>query len=125
MTISDDQPDIDPLSPEAMSPPGTRLFLCPPSLRGCHETAPQPDPAHLPTQPPPRALETAFPKGPSMTDHSILRQRIADEVDKKLTDLELPTLLDRFRNDEIRESTGTELAPLILAAIRRATTQED
>ncbi|ERF59098.1 hypothetical protein RFH55_08975 [Cutibacterium avidum] len=60
-----------------------------------------------------------------MTDHSILRQRIADEVDKKLTDLELPTLLDRFRNDEIRESTGTELAPLILAAIRRATTQED
>ena len=60
-----------------------------------------------------------------MTDHSSLRQRIADEVDKKLTDLELPTLLDRFRNDEIRESTGTELAPLILAAIRRATTQED
>lgn len=60
-----------------------------------------------------------------MTDHSILRQRIADEVDKKLTDLELPTLLDRFRNDEIRESTGTELAPLIPAAIRRAITQED
>lgn len=60
-----------------------------------------------------------------MTDHSILRRRIADEVDQKLTDLGLPTLLDRFRNDEIWESTGEELAPLILAAIRRAITQED
>lgn len=54
-----------------------------------------------------------------------IRQRIADEVEKKLTDLGLPTLLDRFRNDEIWESTGEELAPLILGAIRRAITQED
>ena len=59
-----------------------------------------------------------------MTDHSILRQRIADDVEQKLTDLGLPTLLDRFRNDEIWESTGAELAPLILAAIRRTITQE-
>lgn len=60
-----------------------------------------------------------------MTDHIILRQRIADEVDQKLTELRLPELLDRFRNDELWESTGEELAPLILGTIHRIITQED
>lgn len=57
-----------------------------------------------------------------MTDEANLRQRIADEVDQKLTELGLPTILDRFRNDELWESTGEELAPLILAAIHRIIT---
>lgn len=60
-----------------------------------------------------------------MNNEANLRLRIADEVDQKLTDLGLPTLLDRLRNDEIWESTGEELAPLILGAIRRTITQED
>lgn len=60
-----------------------------------------------------------------MTDHTILRQRIADEVDRKAAELGLPELLDRFRNDELWESTGEELAPLILGTIHRIITQED
>lgn len=54
-----------------------------------------------------------------------IRQRITDEVAKRLTDFGIPNLLDRFRNDEIWESTGQELAPLILGTIHRIITQED
>lgn len=59
-----------------------------------------------------------------MTDHTTLRQQIADEVDRKSADLGLPELLDRFRNDELWESSGEELAPLILGGIHRIITQE-
>jgi len=58
--------------PEAMGIPGTRPSCAHHPCEVATRRPRSPDRHIFPTPPPPRALATAFPKGPSMTDHSIL-----------------------------------------------------